>query len=461
MATASSTRYSGHQQVARAGAERQLDAQGREHEHERHGPVGVAPGEPGGGRQEHGEGEAGRRRAAAGGAGCGRPWDRCARSASSVEPASRAVKTTRAAKRRRRASAAAGHVEEQREEGGEQADEAELGQKEAGQGGPTGVRRRRRARSRGRRRLRERWRPAALGGRCRGRRALPGRPARVAAGRGGGDAHEVAGQAQRLGDVARVERLAQAGQLLPQQRAGQRPAHGHGDLGVARADDLLAVVEELLVELLAAAVAGEDDLDVAVDLEAREPDHLAREVDDAHRARPCRARRSRRRCRSAPAWITSRTASGMVMKKRVMRSSVTVIGPPAAICSLEERHHAAARAEHVAEAHGHEPRVGGLARHGLDDALGERLGQAHHRLGLDRLVGRDEHEASDAEAHRRSRPATWSRSCCCRRPRPGLLHHRHVLVGRRVKDDVGALRLEQGAQLDPVADVDAGRRRGR
>ena len=37
----------------------------------------------------------------------------------------------------------------------------------------------------------------------------------------------------------------------------------------------------------------------------------------------------------APVWMTSRTASGMVMKKRVMRSSVTVTGPPAAICRLK------------------------------------------------------------------------------------------------------------------------------
>ena len=34
---------------------------------------------------------------------------------------------------------------------------------------------------------------------------------------------------------------------------------------------------------------------------------------------------------SEPARITSWTASGIVMKKRVMRSSVTVTGPPAAI----------------------------------------------------------------------------------------------------------------------------------
>ena len=33
----------------------------------------------------------------------------------------------------------------------------------------------------------------------------------------------------------------------------------------------------------------------------------------------------------APAWITSATASGIVMKKRVISASVTVTGPPRSI----------------------------------------------------------------------------------------------------------------------------------
>ena len=35
-----------------------------------------------------------------------------------------------------------------------------------------------------------------------------------------------------------------------------------------------------------------------------------------------------------PAWMTSCTASGMVMKKRSMSGCVTVTGPPSAICFL-------------------------------------------------------------------------------------------------------------------------------
>ena len=36
-----------------------------------------------------------------------------------------------------------------------------------------------------------------------------------------------------------------------------------------------------------------------------------------------------------PAWMTSRDASGMVMKKRSISGCVTVTGPPSAICFLK------------------------------------------------------------------------------------------------------------------------------
>ena len=77
--------------------------------------------------------------------------------------------------------------------------------------------------------------------------------------------------------------------------------------------DGLAVVPQLLVQLLARPRADELDRDVALGLLAREADHVPREVDDADRlahvedvdvARPP----------IAPAWTTSDEASGIVMK---------------------------------------------------------------------------------------------------------------------------------------------------
>ena len=54
---------------------------------------------------------------------------------------------------------------------------------------------------------------------------------------------------------------------------------------------------------------------------------------------------------SAPAWITRLAASGIVMKYRVMSGWVSVTGPPRTDLLLEDRHHAAAAPQHVAETH--------------------------------------------------------------------------------------------------------------
>ncbi len=54
------------------------------------------------------------------------------------------------------------------------------------------------------------------------------------------------------------------------------------DLRVAGIRDRLAVRPELLVELLARPRADELDADVALGLLARQLDHVAREIDDAH-----------------------------------------------------------------------------------------------------------------------------------------------------------------------------------
>src|SRR3954471_23775624 len=66
---------------------------------------------------------------------------------------------------------------------------------------------------------------------------------------------------------------------LLEPRAVERRTARAADLRVRSRADGLALAEELLVQLLAAPAAREGDLDV---LAAREPDHVAREVDDAH-----------------------------------------------------------------------------------------------------------------------------------------------------------------------------------
>jgi len=126
--------------------------------------------------------------------------------------------------------------------------------------------------------------------------------------------------------------------------------------------------------------------------------------------------------------------------------SSTKISPPSPItaaCSTscaasgdlfaKLRDDTAAAAQHIAEAHHFEPgaafRMQGLAAH-----FGQTLGGAHHIGRIDRFVGRDQDEFLNTELDRRAAdhqgaPGVVAHSF----PSVGLLHQRHVLVGRSVK----------------------------
>ena len=67
--------------------------------------------------------------------------------------------------------------------------------------------------------------------------------------------------------------------------------------------------------------------------------------------------------------------------------------PAALDLAAEDRHDAARRAEHVAEADADEAGPGVRCAGRLDDPLGHRLRGAHHGPRVDRLVGRDQDEA--------------------------------------------------------------------
>src|SRR5262249_61186515 len=70
----------------------------------------------------------------------------------------------------------------------------------------------------------------------------------------------------------------------PLRRHPPRGLRSHdADAIVVRRGQLLAHLEQLLVELLAGPQTGVGEPDVGLRLEAREPDHLAREVLDPHR----------------------------------------------------------------------------------------------------------------------------------------------------------------------------------
>src|SRR2546427_778675 len=95
---------------------------------------------------------------------------------------------------------------------------------------------------------------------------------------GAGGLEELQGGAH----VAALDAGLEAGQ--PDVGPRRQAARPHRlDAVVLRGGDLLLGGHQLLVELLAGPEADEADRDVLVGLEAREADHLAREVEDADR----------------------------------------------------------------------------------------------------------------------------------------------------------------------------------
>ena len=133
--------------------------------------------------------------------------------------------------------------------------------------------------------------------------------------------------------------------------------------------------------------------------------------------------------------MISCTASGIVMKYRLIRGSVTVTGPPAAIWrrkigTTEPEEPSTLPKRTVAYL------VAGIAGgRGLDRPLGQRLGGAHHGGRLDRLVGRDEHERAHAGLAGDPGDQPRGERVVAHRLDRVQLHHRHVLVGGGVEDD--------------------------
>ena len=159
-----------------------------------------------------------------------------------------------------------------------------------------------------------------------------------------------------------LQRLAVGDEPLEQRELGLEPvgidrrARDQVDLRMRARGRRLAVADELLVELLARRRPDELDRDVA----SRAPCPRAGSSCPPGRrcapARPCRARRPARGRRSRRPGRSSCTASGIVMKKRVISGCVTVTGPPRAIWRRKIGITEPGRAEDVAEAHGDEPR---------------------------------------------------------------------------------------------------------
>ena len=128
--------------------------------------------------------------------------------------------------------------------------------------------------------------------------------------------------------------------------------------------------------------------------------------------------------------------------------------------SLEERHDAAAAAEHVAEAHRRAKAPTASARAASRTIISAiRLVAPMTLVGCHGLVGRDQHEALDARRRARVRRASRvPTTLLADRLGRMRLHQRHVLVRRRVEHDRRAMRRED--PIEPAAVPDVGDHRG-
>ena len=147
-----------------------------------------------------------------------------------------------------------------------------------------------------------------------------------------------------------------------------------------------------------------------------------------------------------PAWTISETASGIVMKKRVISGWVTLTGPPRSIwrrkIGITLPDEPSTLPKRTAT-----KRVGTSVRAPYASTIHSqtRLRLAHHRLRVHRLVGRDEHEALDPELDGDLGDHLRRERVVAHRLERVRLHQRHVLVRGRVEDDRRRVALEDAA----------------
>ncbi len=211
-------------------------------------------------------------------------------------------------------------------------------------------------------------------------------------------------------------------------------AHRPEDSRVRRLPHRLVVVQELLEQTLPGPQAGELDADVLPRRQPVETDERLRHVHDADRLPHVEDED----LAAAPdARRVQDELDGLGHGHEQPRDFRVRHGDRAAALDLlaEQRQHAAARVEHVAEAHGEQP--GGRACvHEPELQLGHALGDAHHAHGLHRLVRGDEHEHVGAVAYGGCGHGARADHVRAQRLARIALHHRDVLVGRGVEHGV-------------------------
>ncbi|EJX09499.1 hypothetical protein EVA_02391 [gut metagenome] len=199
--------------------------------------------------------------------------------------------------------------------------------------------------------------------------------------------------------------------------------------------------EQLFVQLLTVAQAAELDFDV---FSPRQLDHALRQVHNLHRLPHVEdedfaalAHGSRFEHQTASLGDEHEVADDVGMRHRNRTALLDLF--------LEDGNHRTVRAQHVAETRGDELRHAlHLARHdGVVQALAidlaDTLRAAHHVRGIHRLVGRHHDELLHPVLHRQVGNDARAVHVVLDGHARVVLHHRHMLVGRRMEHIAGTM----------------------
>ena len=211
----------------------------------------------------------------------------------------------------------------------------------------------------------------------------------------------------------------------------------------------LAVQKQFFIQLLAGAQAGIDDRDIHIRLKAGQPDHIARQVVDAHRV----AHIEHKNFPAARIGAGLKNELHRLRNRHEIPDDVLVRDRNRAAgfdLLAKQRDHAAGRAEHIAEPHRDILRRRALVHH-LHDHLADSLGGAHHIRRIHGLVRGDQDEPLCAELVGRLRNVIRPEHVVFDRLERRRLHQRHMLVRCRVADQIRAVLVKDVHHPLPVA----------
>ena len=214
---------------------------------------------------------------------------------------------------------------------------------------------------------------------------------------------------------------------------------------------MLALHQKLLIELLTGPQADLLDFNIPVGLQTGQADQVLRQGQNPHRL----------------AHVQHHDLSGLGNGTglhhqgcRLGDGHKVADNPPvgdgdgAALLNLllEQGHHGAVGAQHIAEPHGTELGLGILPA--LENHLTEPLGGAHEVGGVYRLVGGNHHKFLRAVLLRCPHHMIGAEDVVLHCLRGAFFHEGHMLVGRRVEHHLGTVIVKE--LVNPLLFPDGG-----